>query len=535
MFAKMDRRSTLGKIFFALCATAIAVASLTGCSGMRSFRQAIARNKADDVSPTRKERQSQIARDFDKKRDDTQFDAAASSWERGDPAACELTLQQLLERNPKYRRAHLLLADLYLFNGQTDRAIDALTKAVALDEKDPVAQHSLAQALDAAGLRQEAVEHYQLATQLQPTNELYALSFKTALGVVPPSSPDSQPLEMLASATNQPIEPERFKKQVGVTIENARSTMSPMVAKMPALARTPAPPSRGSKSATSNEKIIAKATANEIKLAQVIEATSDGEIAISDSPAAEAAPFSAPQLAMANAGGALPSKSTNAATANGPDGDPAWRLNGSVRDSKRHNEFATPTADLDAWVRPVHFDAKSAEDASATESQASAAAPPQVDSRYAAYNQAMVQIAVPAQQETLAEPLRPSPPSKLVAPVVQAAPWKASDPQTAGQPLGKAVESLALGDTNAAIDAATRGLSRSPEEAGALYRVLGTAHYRQGEYEAAQAALAQALSLDKTDALAYFLMGSTLAKLNEPANAARYFSEAARLDARYAR
>jgi uncharacterized protein HemY len=104
-----------------------------------------------------------------------------------------------------------------------------------------------------------------------------------------------------------------------------------------------------------------------------------------------------------------------------------------------------------------------------------------------------------------------------------------------GKPLAKAVEWLSAGDTAAAIDAASRGLSSTPEDAAALYRVLGAAHYRQGEFEAAQAALAQALSLDKTDALAYFLMGSTLAKLNQPVAAAKQFSEAARLDARFAR
>jgi tetratricopeptide (TPR) repeat protein len=64
--------------------------------------------------------------------------------------------------------------------------------------------------------------------------------------------------------------------------------------------------------------------------------------------------------------------------------------------------------------------------------------------------------------------------------------------------------------------------------------VLGAAHYRRGEYQVAQTALAQALSLDKSDALAYFLMGSTLAKQNEHEAAAKYLAEAARLDVRFA-
>jgi tetratricopeptide (TPR) repeat protein len=107
-------------------------------------------------------------------------------------------------------------------------------------------------------------------------------------------------------------------------------------------------------------------------------------------------------------------------------------------------------------------------------------------------------------------------------------------PQILQDPLHRAVEALAQGDSQTAIDAASRGLAETPDQAAALYRVLGTAHYRLGEYQAAQAALAQALSLDKSDALSYFLMGSTLDKLADHEAAQRNYSEAARLDPRFA-
>src|SRR3954454_977723 len=122
MHALLNRRSGVSRSLAALMATTIAISALTGCAGWLPFKSAISRNKADDVGPARKDRKDEIARDFDKKRDDTQFEAAASSWERGDPESCEATLKQLLERNPSYRRAHLLLADLYLFNNQNDQA-----------------------------------------------------------------------------------------------------------------------------------------------------------------------------------------------------------------------------------------------------------------------------------------------------------------------------------------------------------------------------------------------------------------------------
>ena len=59
------------------------------------------------------------------------------------------------------------------------------------------------------------------------------------------------------------------------------------------------------------------------------------------------------------------------------------------------------------------------------------------------------------------------------------------------------------------------------------------AQYRLGDYAAAQVAIAQGLSLDKSDALAYFLMGSTLARLGQAEAAERQFAEAARLDPRF--
>ncbi len=45
--------------------------------------------------------------------------------------------------------------------------------------------------------------------------------------------------------------------------------------------------------------------------------------------------------------------------------------------------------------------------------------------------------------------------------------------------------------------------------------MLGAAYYRTGDYKSSQVALQQALSLDKSSALSYLLMGCTLAKLGQ--------------------
>ena len=67
----------------------------------------------------------------------------------------------------------------------------------------------------------------------------------------------------------------------------------------------------------------------------------------------------------------------------------------------------------------------------------------------------------------------------------------------------------------------------------AIRRILGAAYYRLGDYQSSQVVLQQALSLDNSNALSYFLMGCTLVKLGQPAVAATYFRQARRLDPRY--
>ncbi len=80
---------------------------------------------------------------------------------------------------------------------------------------------------------------------------------------------------------------------------------------------------------------------------------------------------------------------------------------------------------------------------------------------------------------------------------------------------------------------AQSSLPRWPKSA-ALYRTLGMAEYRLEHWQAAQVALRQALSLDNSHALSYFLLGCTLSKLGQDEEAERNFSQARQLDTRYA-
>ena len=83
-----------------------------------------------------------------------------------------------------------------------------------------------------------------------------------------------------------------------------------------------------------------------------------------------------------------------------------------------------------------------------------------------------------------------------------------------------------------AVELAEASLVEHPQSAP-LFRVLGTAQYRQEQWQAAHIAFEQALDLDNTNALAYFLMGSTLSKLGQAEAADWHHRRARQLDPRY--
>jgi tetratricopeptide (TPR) repeat protein len=102
----------------------------------------------------------------------------------------------------------------------------------------------------------------------------------------------------------------------------------------------------------------------------------------------------------------------------------------------------------------------------------------------------------------------------------------ARNPNDPRIPTASAVAALAKNRPDVAIQLADDALGRFDDYAP-LLRVLGASYYRRGDYASSQLVLQQALSLDKSDALAYFLLGCTLAKLGQ--------SDAAEANWRHAR
>ena len=303
---------------------------------------------AGDVEAAQEHRREDVVRVFEEKRDYAQLQAALARWQSGDVKGCREQLEKLMARNPKHPEAQLLLADLMLFEQQPDQAIQQLKQTLAENPSNARAQHTMGLVLEANGQTDEALPYFQRATELEQTNELFALSYQTAQ--------DASRMQ----------------------------------------AENPADPQKEPSGADWSE-----VTAN-----------------------------AAVRQMLAEAGAALAAGNVRAA----------------------HSLF------------------------------------------------------------------------------VQAA---AKEPENPHIPLRAAILSLRHEHPEMAVEMLTPAAERFRDSA-ALFRVLGTAHYRLGDYRAAQLALQQAISLDKSNPLAYFLMGCTLKKLGQPEAADRHFEQARGLSPSFA-
>ncbi len=331
--------------------------------------------KADKVglSDQRQDRLRQVSADFERRRDESQYQAALNRWREDDSAGCRQQLETLLARNANHHPAHLLMAEVALEQGEPKLALEHTRAVLGSEPNNARAHHLMALALDSLGESSGAVQHYERATTLAPGNEQYAFAYQAALGgaVLPTNSRDGDGVTTVGF--------------VATDVSRGRG-LPPTVPPRPPMRASPVP-------------------------------------------------------------------------------------------ARDHAAFAAAT---DRGVAR----AESARDQSAFER------------RLEEFHRRV-----------------------------------AAEPDNLQIVLVEAAYSLRYHRPDVAADIVLTSLKRHPE-AAALFRMLGAARYQQGDFPAAQVALEQALSLDNTDALAYFLMGSTLARLGNADAARQHFAEAARLDPR---
>lgn len=141
------------------------------------------------LTETREQRLREVAADFDRRRDEAQYQAALNRWREDDAAGCREALGQLLARTPSHCRARLLLADVELSQGNAKAALEQARQVLALEPKNAEAQQVMGLSLDALGETTAAISHYEQATRLDSQNEQYAACYHAALDAsIPPNA-----------------------------------------------------------------------------------------------------------------------------------------------------------------------------------------------------------------------------------------------------------------------------------------------------------------------------------------------------------
>jgi len=339
------------------------------------------------------QRKQEVAREFDQSRELAEFQSAQAQWEQGDAKACEQSLQALLKRNPAYRDARLLLADVYLAGHRTAEAQEEMQKALESHPHDAQVQYAMGLVLEMSRQPDAALAYYERAAQWEPDNEVYSVGYHTALEAAKRAGASAAP---------------------GTTKSSDAS-----------------PPAAGS---------------------------------IPD-------PF-------------LP--------------DPAM-----------------PTA-------PMRLAAKPAAPAAGADRGTAAA---RAGSAETAGADAAAEVAL-QKGDTV---LREGSPERALAYFREAVALRPNNPQIL---ISAATAALRQNQPDLAIELLQPAAKRFAGCA-ALERVLGAAYYRLGDYQSSQVALQQALSLDKSSALSYFLMGCTLLKLGQRESAEAHLQQAQALDPRY--
>lgn len=173
---------------------------LSGCTALKTLKLPMG-----DVRPQRLERNDDVAGSYKIRRNDAQFAVATELWQKDDGPACEAALMTILERDPRHRDARRLLADLYVEREQLPAARGQLDQLLHHYPDDAQAHHSLGMVLESLGEPEQALKHLDRAAELEPANELYALSRQTLLESPSKVAHANQPQNAPRKSSTKPV------------------------------------------------------------------------------------------------------------------------------------------------------------------------------------------------------------------------------------------------------------------------------------------------------------------------------------------
>jgi tetratricopeptide (TPR) repeat protein len=190
-------------------ATALLILSCAGCQ-LTNSRQATSQERTSAAESPDLEVSTKL---FEERRDRAMMEAAVARWRENDVAGCSNLLERLLQRNPQYRPARMLLADLLVSQQRSAEAEAQLRWLVQSDARDAQAHHSLGLLLESTGRGGEAMSHIQQAAQLEPANRLYSLSYDVLLaGLSPRTPPLATPAPIVQTRPAPPTQPQAAER-----------------------------------------------------------------------------------------------------------------------------------------------------------------------------------------------------------------------------------------------------------------------------------------------------------------------------------
>jgi Flp pilus assembly protein TadD len=147
----------------------VGLAALVGCAAWKDKVQ------PPTTSQTREEREAEVVREFEQRRDLAQLQAAIDRWKLGNASRAEAMLTAIVNRRPDCLEARLRLAEILWSRG--DPAAETHLRAVLQSQPDQAeAHHALGLLLDATGRGEEASYHLAKAAEMEPANEVYRLT-----------------------------------------------------------------------------------------------------------------------------------------------------------------------------------------------------------------------------------------------------------------------------------------------------------------------------------------------------------------------
>lgn len=535
------------------------IAAAAGCAAWDLPSLKLPQPPVADVRPIRKERAENAIKAFEEQRNRAQYEAAATFWRQGDIAAARNSLASVLEREKNHRESLLLLAEIELEHGRTPDAVGLLRRAAESHPQNAEVAYKLGLALEADHKISEALHYFRIAGALAPDEVKYSEAYSLAENAlhsegkaapaaqIADGAPHAAATHGSANEHTMPAETAaavRYAPAAGssVAVENRDAEFEKVLAHWDAgqkpeakaalaklLARNPKhiegailqteidlEAERFAEARERMERLVIRHPQN----AQVRRACGLVYRALGDEQRAAHCLAQAERLERAQVSGTE-----------------------SIETAKQETEIVEigqavsdlPIADDSTSPLPV-APGGAAEQLLLTLPEAPS--PRSLDARLASaalpiresIEKSAEELTADEHRRRALEALQAAEPDVARVEFTAAMTRRPKDSQLV---IDAAVQSLKYEQPELALELAERGRKNFPRSA-ALARLEGTAAYQLGRYPEAERALRQSLSLDNSQGLTYFLLGSVLNRLGDSEAAERHFRDAARLDRRFA-